>query len=584
MAAAFDSWRPAARDAVHESDWQSFCPYSPQSPPLLLASAPDAAAPTMLPLFAAASASTAGSGLAAAHGIGIGAAASSSEPGISKAEAMDVLLNAGGPVWAMDWCPAGTQAGAAAGPTYLALGCHPLESQQNVIGTEVRGPACIQLWELSHPEQQAQQQAQQQQQQQQQQQTPQQQQQQGGLALPRLALALAHDGGVTWCCKWCPDPGLADEPAAVLAGSALPRLGLLAAALGDGSIRVWAVPRPQAVAAQAAQQQQQQQGGPLVLSLPPVAAASSAALGGSMPNVVDWLSAAPHDLLAVGSWDGSVAVLRLVPGQAAPAGAGSGGGGGPADGGAGSMHGLQLLSHFSADVLPLRVLRWAPPAACAAALDSLERQLVVTGGHEGALRVWDLRDPFQPLYSHVLSSNSTILGAEWTERPFGLIVAMEDASLRGLVLDSDLIGRAARDESKAMFSISWRGPNMGAIWALAVQPSMQVAAYAGEDGEVGIFPVEFEGNSKRRMPHSAVAGLRLQGAALAVRTPGQMARDHGLFAGKVMERMAELKRARLPEDLEAVHRVAWSAHTSGAAWLASGGAAGLVRCQWIQSQ
>ena len=39
------------------------------------------------------------------------------------------------------------------------------------------------------------------------------------------------------------------------------------------------------------------------------------------------------------------------------------------------------------------------------------------------------------------------------------------------------------------------------------------------------------------------------------------------------------------EEAEAVHRVAWSLHGSGgAAWLASAGAAGLVRCQWITSK
>lgn len=38
------------------------------------------------------------------------------------------------------------------------------------------------------------------------------------------------------------------------------------------------------------------------------------------------------------------------------------------------------------------------------------------------------------------------------------------------------------------------------------------------------------------------------------------------------------------EEAEAVHRVAWSRHGGGSgAWLASAGAAGVVRCQWIQT-
>ena len=42
--------------------------------------------------------------------------------------------------------------------------------------------------------------------------------------------------------------------------------------------------------------------------------------------------------------------------------------------------------------------------------------------------------------------------------------------------------------------------------------------------------------------------------------------------------------AAAAEEAEAVHRVAWSVHGGGAAWLASAGAAGMVRCQWIVSQ
>lgn len=39
------------------------------------------------------------------------------------------------------------------------------------------------------------------------------------------------------------------------------------------------------------------------------------------------------------------------------------------------------------------------------------------------------------------------------------------------------------------------------------------------------------------------------------------------------------------DEAEAVHRVCWSrAAAGGAAWLASAGAAGLVRCQWVQAK
>jgi hypothetical protein len=259
-----------------------------------------------------------------------------------------------------------------------------------------------------------------------------------------------------------------------------------------------------------------------------VARADSGALGGSLPCVVDWLPAEPHDLLAVGCWDGTVAVFQLTPGEPQPqqqqqqqqlqqqqqadASLGSG------------CCGLRLLSHFAADSLPLRVLRWVPPGPCSGSIDLLHRHIIFTAGHEGCLRIWDLRcailwgrliclfwcsvrarvhawegqqahaspallaarphfsdwrpgpagplgplhcssasrtpsllvtaaalppllatrrDPFQPLYSHTLSSAATILGGAWTERPFGIMVCMEDASVRGTVLDSGVIDRGA---------------------------------------------------------------------------------------------------------------------------------------------
>lgn len=80
----------------------------------------------------------------------------------------------------------------------------------------------------------------------------------------------------------------------------------------------------------------------------------------------------------------------------------------------------------------------------------------------------------------------------------------------------------------------------------------------------------------------AVAALRQgEDGALHLLSPAQIL-DHGLFAGRVEERRRQVaKAATLPPEAQAVTRVAWGPAVGPAAWLASAGAAGVVRCQWV---
>jgi hypothetical protein len=73
-----------------------------------------------------------------------------------------------------------------------------------------------------------------------------------------------------------------------------------------------------------------------------------------------------------------------------------------------------------------------------------------------------------------------------------------------------------------------------------------VVGYGGEDGEVGLFQADYEPQSRRRLPHNAIAGLRLEEGALVVRGARELQADHGLFCGKVVERQGNVKGARLP--------------------------------------
>ena len=180
-----------ARD--HCSDWQRHCPYSPQSAVLSIPG--HASQQTVLPLFG---------------GVTVGG---SGEGPWDEAAARDLLLHAGGPVWAMDWCPASVQLpappragggrGGAAPPVaeYLAVGCHPCHSAHHPLGAAVKGPGVLQVWEVRAPGQAA-----------------------AGLGPPRMALAIAHDGGLAWQCRWCPAPALADSATERRpGGGALPR-------------------------------------------------------------------------------------------------------------------------------------------------------------------------------------------------------------------------------------------------------------------------------------------------------------------------------------------------------------------------
>lgn len=63
--------------------------------------------------------------------------------------AVDSVLFAGGPVWALDWCPAPTPGDAAAGPLQtvetLAVATHPRSARRNPINVAQQGPGVVQV-------------------------------------------------------------------------------------------------------------------------------------------------------------------------------------------------------------------------------------------------------------------------------------------------------------------------------------------------------------------------------------------------------------------------------------------------------
>ena len=126
------------------------------------------------------------------------------------------VLNASGAVWGLNWAPGIPRTNA----QYLAIGTRATTNEDHVVlAARKTGAGCIQLWKMPTES--------------------------GGL--PVLDMCILHEFGSVWDLSWCPYGGYEAELPNGTSGDALPRLGILAASFTDGSVRLFAVPHPDAL-------------------------------------------------------------------------------------------------------------------------------------------------------------------------------------------------------------------------------------------------------------------------------------------------------------------------------------------------
>uniref|UniRef100_A0A8C1EMF7 General transcription factor IIIC, polypeptide 2, beta n=1 Tax=Cyprinus carpio carpio TaxID=630221 RepID=A0A8C1EMF7_CYPCA len=137
-------------------------------------------------------------------------------------ERWDALFFVGGPVRSLEWCPCPD---GAAKKQYAAIYCHKGMDDEHKINKLHTGPVLLQLWDIgdlqckSRPS-----------------------------TAPHLAYALAIDDGCIWNIRWCP-AGVWELPSTTRKAPQMPRLGVLAAAFSNGTIGVYSLPHPEALAA-----------------------------------------------------------------------------------------------------------------------------------------------------------------------------------------------------------------------------------------------------------------------------------------------------------------------------------------------
>lgn len=116
-----------------------------------------------------------------------------------------------------------------------------------------------------------------------------------------------------------------------------------------------------------------------------------------------------------------------------------------------------------------------------------------------------------------------------------------------------------------------------------MEAALQLVAYGGEDGVVGVAAAGYQQDNRRRPPHCAVSAFRLDAGVLRLLTARQLGSDHGLFTGKALERLPALRGRHLAPEQQCVTRLAWHPAPGGesSGRLAAGCAAGFVRVQTI---
>lgn len=295
----------------------------------------------------------------------------------------DMLLFAGGPVWAMEWCP--TPDGAAASQ-YVALACHRAMDEQHYVNKTYTGPGLVQLWDVGKLEYNCRPDSQ-----------------------PVLAYGLVQEKGFIWNLKWCPAGGW-EPPNCDRQAPLLPRLGLLAVGSSSGVVTIYSLPHPEALRSnkEPANSEKDSQQLPiykaeavLTLKLGSVKAPRHERSGQVL--TMDWLPEKPHNIMAIGFYDGVVGLWDLSTKSAL----------------------LRVREpDESLSLLPYRCFVAHDHAVRALAFCPASRYLLVTAGEDRYVKTWDLRRLYDPITALKRYLTNEIY---WPLNACGLLLAQENA-------------------------------------------------------------------------------------------------------------------------------------------------------------
>lgn len=483
----------------------------------------------------------------------------------------DYVAYVGGSVWAMDWLERGNGGkdedaetpSADAGELFLALEARTAAHHAHAMRDlgACGGAGTMQIWKVDA----------------------------SGDTAPRVHALLKHEGGCACDAKWAKGSTRDAEHEKYL--ESLDAVGILAVALGDGRVEVWAVPKTANCSVAI---------GPKVLFV------GSAPKRLGAPLCLDW-NPVKRGKLAAGFSSGEVVVWNFEMS-------------GELNAGAKTEVVPWACVKTSADAGPCRAIAWPP---CEYASDHQTCASVIAYGSDYSSRphLLDLRVPFAPVGDSYDRGAPWILDLAWLPRG-SLVAGMETSdrssaksieaakkkakttgsskttsTTKSLVHQFDIVPNPGDDGTQPISQYSV--PGRGAPWGIDARASSDsqcaaaMVACASSNGVVAISPMRYVSKrlrSQARPEFKACAGLLAYDAQNAKAMETNPVEPPECFqcieSGEQVQSGADLfpeLAAARPGSCEtpttAQHRVKWSKERGRGWWLASVGEAGFLRLQ-----
>lgn len=441
---------------------------------------------------------------------------------------LDGLGFAGGRVWAMDWRPneyIAQEPNLHRMEEYLAVSIHNQKNDRNVIGEQKHGTGVLQIWSVTQADD------------------------SGMEGRMEMEMAILHEGAVAWDLQWC--PGLGQYTAEKRThDDDYNLLGILVVALGNGEVHFLCVPMPDEVQVE----WDTLSATPTAVSIKPSVVLGKDDMQGSIVSSVDWLPSSPHDLVLLGCWDGFISIWQLpLCNRSKP----------------------QILIYHRCEVLAIRRALWVKPQV--EEKEDIFRYTFCTGGHSGVINVWDMRNIYEAQFSRMLA-RSWVLDIMVTSFPRSLYAALEDSTFRRVSLE-------ASSSVNDLRTAHIHGDTSGAIWSMSCLEHMKLGVYAGEDGEIGVFELTNDEDSRRKKPHLCLGALKAENDGVRVLTAKEvlnsMEPSHNGFYERKLKR--DISQATFINGKEAqlIHCLRMSPNGQQTTWVAAGTASGLIRLMRI---